>query len=131
MRRQGVIRPLRAGGPSVAVAGVSIAALLLVLAVATVTQRLPGWIWVWHGAASLLCFGLYAADKSAAQSGRWRTPESTLLGAGLIGGWPGAIVAQHLLRHKSGKAEFRAMFHTTVLMNLMALAALGWKGPGW
>jgi len=93
MRRHGArsSRPQR-GGPSLRVAGLSIAALLLVLIVATATHRLPGWIWAWHAAASLLCFALYAADKSAAQAGRWRTPESTLLTFGLIGGWPGAIV---------------------------------------
>lgn len=102
-------------------AGPSIAALLLVLIVATATHRLPGWIWAWHAAASLLCFALYAADKSAAQAGRWRTPESTLLTFGLIGGWPGAIAAHHLLRHKSVKPSFRAAFHLTVVVQPAAL----------
>lgn len=116
------------GGPSLRVAGLSIAALLLVLIVATATHRLPGWIWAWHAAASLLCFALYAADKSAAQAGRWRTPESTLLTFGLIGGWPGAIAAHHLLRHKSVKPSFRAAFHLTVVVQLAALSWLAWKG---
>lgn len=118
----------RRGGPSPAVAGLSIAALLLVLTAATATHRLPGWIWAWHAAASLLCFALYAADKSAAQAGRWRTPESTLLTAGLIGGWPGAIAAHHLLRHKSVKPSFRVAFHLTVAAELAALSWWAWLG---
>lgn len=121
-------RPQRGGGPSSAVAGLSIAALLLVLIAATASHRLPGWIWAWHAAASLLCFALYAADKSAARAGRWRTPESTLLTVGLIGGWPGGLAAQHLLRHKSAKPSFRAAFHLTVLVQLAALSWLAWKG---
>ena len=51
----------------------------------------------------------YAADKSAARAGRWRIPESTLLMLGLCCGWPGGIVAQQWLRHKSVKPSFRMM----------------------
>jgi uncharacterized membrane protein YsdA (DUF1294 family)/cold shock CspA family protein len=102
--------------------------LVALLVWGTRLQRLPDGLWLWYAGASLVCFSLYARDKSAARRRQWRTPETTLLGAGLIGGWPGAIVAQHLLRHKSVKAEFRMVFHATVLMNLMALAVLAWKG---
>jgi len=38
---------------------------------------------------SLLTFFVYGFDKHAAETGRWRTQESTLHLLALIGGWPG------------------------------------------
>jgi uncharacterized membrane protein YsdA (DUF1294 family) len=70
---------------------------------------------------SLATFLAYALDKSAAESGQWRTQESTLHIFGLAGGWPGAIFAQQLLRHKSKKREFQAVFWITVLINCGAI----------
>jgi len=67
--------------------------------------------------ASTLTFIIYAVDKSAAQRGAWRTSESTLHLLALAGGWPGALVAQQKLRHKSQKQSFRAVFWVTVLLN--------------
>ncbi len=77
-----------------------------------------------YALASAVCFFAYAADKSAARAGRWRIPERTLLMLGLCCGWPGAIVAQQWLRHKSAKRSFRLHFWLTVLANVAALAAL-------
>jgi uncharacterized membrane protein YsdA (DUF1294 family)/cold shock CspA family protein len=70
---------------------------------------------------SLAAFLAYALDKSAAERGRWRTQESTLHIFGLAGGWPGAILAQQLLRHKSSKQEFQTTFWLTVMLNGGAL----------
>ena len=50
--------------------------------------------------------------------------ESTLLAVGLFGGWPGAIVAQQLLRHKSSKVSFRLAFWATVVMNILGFILL-------
>lgn len=66
---------------------------------------------------SILAFSAYAADKSAARKNAWRTSESTLHMLGLVGGWPGALVAQQVLRHKSKKTSFRIVFWATVLIN--------------
>jgi len=74
--------------------------------------------------ASVITFLAYASDKSKAQRGDWRTPESTLHMFSLIGGWPGAAIAQQLLRHKSQKKEFRVGFWFTVLANSGALVWL-------
>jgi uncharacterized membrane protein YsdA (DUF1294 family)/cold shock CspA family protein len=71
--------------------------------------------------ASVITFLAYASDKSKAQRGDWRTPESTLHMFSLIGGWPGAAVAQQVLRHKSQKKEFRHGFWFTVIVNSGAL----------
>lgn len=67
--------------------------------------------------ASLITYALYAKDKSAAQTGSWRTPESTLHFFSLIGGWPGALIAQNKLRHKSKKISFRIVYWVTVMAN--------------
>jgi uncharacterized membrane protein YsdA (DUF1294 family) len=77
-----------------------------------------------YAVMSLLCFLAYAKDKSAARSGGWRTKESTLLILGLLCGWPGAVLAQQLLRHKSSKASFLWAFWATVVLNVAALLAL-------
>jgi uncharacterized membrane protein YsdA (DUF1294 family) len=66
---------------------------------------------------SPLTFLMYAKDKSAAKKGGWRTPESTLHLFSLFGGWPGALIAQQKLRHKSKKQPFRFVFWLTVLLN--------------
>ena len=72
-----------------------------------------------------VAFAMYRADKSAASiSGRRRTPESTLHTIDLLGGWPGALVARHVFRHKTIKQPFRTVFWLTVLANGAALAWL-------
>ena len=100
---------------------ISFSALLTLLVGA---GRLPLAVAVVYLVASLATFMAYALDKSAAQSGQWRTPERTLLWMGLIGGWLGAVVAQQLLGHKSTKREFQAFFWLTVIVNGGGLAWL-------
>ncbi len=77
-----------------------------------------------YAVMSFITFFAYAIDKSAAQRGRWRTSEGTLHIFALLGGWPGALVAQKTLRHKSRKVSFRVFFWATVLINCTALAWL-------
>lgn len=72
---------------------------------------------------SAVAFIAYAVDKSAARKNARRTPENTLHLLGLAGGWPGALVAQGLLRHKSSKRSFQMAFWLTVAVNC---GALGW-----
>lgn len=79
-------------------------------------------LWVYLG-ASVVTFITYAVDKWAARNDRWRTKESTLHVLALAGGWPGALVAQQILRHKSKKQSFQTAFWFTVAVNC---AALGW-----
>jgi len=67
---------------------------------------------------SLFTFIMYYVDKTAAQYGYWRIPESTLHFLSLAGGWPGALIAQQKLRHKSKKQPFRDYFWVTVILNV-------------
>ena len=110
VRRSIPIRPKsRAAGASTSNPIPLIIASLFVLLVvaATLAGRLPQAVILTYGVVSILTFLVYWHDKSAARSGQWRTQESSLLFLGLAGGWPGAVVAQILLRHKSGKRTFQ------------------------
>ncbi|WP_168626756.1 DUF1294 domain-containing protein [Cryobacterium sp. BB307] len=95
-------------------------------AIAALLMPLPTWIPAAYAIASLLCFVAYWKDKRAAGAGGWRTPESTLLSLGLLGGWPGGLIAQLAFRHKTQKASFRAAFWWTVVLNVAALGTLVW-----
>jgi uncharacterized membrane protein YsdA (DUF1294 family)/cold shock CspA family protein len=78
--------------------------------------------------ASLALFIVYAFDKSAAMNRRWRTSEATLHVCALLGGWPGALIAQRLFRHKSKKTEFQAATWFIVAGHVVLAIALaaGW-----
>jgi len=97
---------------------------LCAVGVSVMTGRLPAMIIIAYVTLSLFTFIAYALDKSAAQRGAWRTSESALHMLSLIGGWPGAVIAQQTLRHKSKKASFRIVLWATVLMNCAALVWL-------
>ena len=96
---------------------------LVVVAAAAFTGKLPKAVLALYLVASFIAFFAYAFDKSAALNNRWRTQESTLHLFALLGGWPGALVAQRLLRHKSKKTSFLAVFWSTVILNC---CVLGW-----
>ena len=105
------------------VAAVGSLIFLLVVVGLGVFGRLP-WALVWlYLGASIVAFIMYWLDKSAARNGYWRTKESSLLFCGLIGGWPGAFIAQRLFRHKSAKVDFQVRFWVTVFINM---GVLGW-----
>jgi uncharacterized membrane protein YsdA (DUF1294 family)/cold shock CspA family protein len=74
--------------------------------------------------ASFITFFVYARDKSAARRNARRTPEVTLHFLAFAGGWPGALLAQQFLRHKSIKAEFRSVFWATVVLNVLVFVVL-------
>jgi len=73
---------------------------------------------------SLVCYAVYAADKKAARRGRGRISEKVLLMLGLLGGWPGGLVAQRTLRHKTMKGSFQVAFWITAIVNTALLLAL-------
>jgi uncharacterized membrane protein YsdA (DUF1294 family)/cold shock CspA family protein len=79
--------------------------------------KLPLIVLIFYAVVSVVTFCLYAKDKSAAQSGKWRTTEKTLHLFSLLGGWPGAAIAQSHLRHKSTKFSFRIVYWLTVTIN--------------
>lgn len=80
--------------------------------------------------ASALSFFLYGWDKTAARGDRWRTQERTLHTFDLFGGWPGALVAREVFRHKTKKRSFVVTFWSTVVLNCAALAWLSTSSGG-
>lgn len=101
----------------------AVAAFVVLFALIATERDLPGWVIGLYVGTSVLTYLVYADDKSAAASGRWRTPEGSLLALGLIGGWPGAVVAQQTLRHKTRKMSFQLAFWGTVALNVTAFIA--------
>lgn len=102
----------------------AIALLFVVYMAVDMVWRVSAWFAFAYVAVSALAFGVYAVDKQAAAGNHRRVPENTLHLIALAGGWPGALVAQQVLRHKSSKAVFRATFWSTVVMNMLAFVAI-------
>ena len=102
----------------------AIPAFLLLYLVVSVMWRASWLVAAVYGVVSVITFIMYAIDKAAAQRGARRTPEKSLHMAALLGGWPGALLAQQMLRHKSSKAEFRTVFWVTVGLNVLGFLAL-------
>lgn len=101
-----------------------------VLALRRLTLLIDAWLLFGAaGALSVLTYLLYWIDKRRAQAGAWRTPESTLHFFELIGGWPGAFLAQRHLRHKIRKVRYQVVFWFIVVAHqLVALdSLLGWR----
>jgi uncharacterized membrane protein YsdA (DUF1294 family) len=74
--------------------------------------------------ASAIAFVLYGVDKAASQSNSRRVAENTLHLFGLLGGWPGALVAQRVFRHKTRKVSFQIVFWGTVVLNCAAVVGV-------
>lgn len=64
------------------------------------------WIIGVYAFMSAVAFFAYGIDKRRARLGRWRTKESTLHLLEALGGFPGALAAQVVFRHKRRKWSF-------------------------
>ncbi|TXH79808.1 DUF1294 domain-containing protein [Pseudoxanthomonas mexicana] len=123
------VAPARAAArrPGSALTGaVATLAYALLIAWAIHAGRLPLEVVFVPLVLSVITFVVYALDKHAAQTGRWRTPESTLHLLELAGGWPGAWIAQQTLRHKSRKPGYRVVYWMMVVLHAAALIAWCW-----
>ena len=96
----------------------------ILLGGSVVIEKLPSNIIGLFVLLSTITFITYWIDKSAAKNNRWRTSEATLHFLSLLGGWPGAYLAQNILRHKSIKKSFKNVFGLTVVLNLCGLVWL-------
>lgn len=73
---------------------------------------------------SVVTLGFYAWDKRQAKRRRWRVPEKRLHVLSLLGGWPGALLAQRWLEHKTIKSKFRVVFWLTVLSHIAVASGI-------
>lgn len=103
----------------------AVAVLFLALLTAlAIVGLVPALVPATAALASVAAILLYGKDKTASTTGAWRVSESTLHLVALFGGWPGALVAQQLFRHKTRKQPFRTIFWATVVLNCAGLALL-------
>ena len=116
--------------PADTAGSVALCAFALAYALAMFVRGVPAWVHVLYAATSLGSLALYGADKAAAVAGRGRVPERALHALGVAGGWPGAIVAQRLFRHKTRKRAFRVRFWLTVAANAVLAGALALHRAG-
>jgi uncharacterized membrane protein YsdA (DUF1294 family) len=83
----------------------AVAAFAVLCATAVLLWRLPPWVPAVYLALSAVTAVVYAVDKRAARARTHRVSENTLHVLALAGGWPGAVVAQQGLRHKTGRRK--------------------------
>ena len=86
---------------------VSFAIFAVLYAWATFRWGVHYYVLLGYLAISGWTYVMYMHDKTAAELGEWRVSEGGLHLLGLLGGWPGANLAQQFLRHKSKRASFR------------------------
>lgn len=101
-----------------------LAVFILSYLLASLLWHVPVLVAAVYGVMSITCFAAYAIDKRAARAQAWRTPEKTLWLMGLLCGWPGAVLAQQWLRHKTSKTSFQVVFWITVALNVAGFAWL-------
>ncbi|MFV3371385.1 DUF1294 domain-containing protein [Pseudomonas sp. NY15435] len=126
--------PARSPGKALAI----LAALLVLPIIGSVLWLKEGyfvWFLLLYPAFSALAFLAYWRDKRSAERNDWRTPEQSLHLLELLGGWPGAFLAQQVFRHKTRKLSFQLVFWAIVLLHqlfwidwLSGGRLLGWIG---
>ena len=85
---------------------------------------------IFLGAMSFLAFCLYGSDKRKAKKGKFRTPESVLLGFSFFGGALGGSLGMYVFRHKTKREHwyFRAVNILGLLWQIALAAFLFYKG---
>ncbi|KPV92955.1 hypothetical protein AN395_00081 [Pseudoalteromonas sp. P1-30] len=105
---------------------------LAVIWLAYLSQYLPVYIPIYApayiSALSLITFIMYAWDKRQAKQSAHkkvnRTPERTLQLLSLLGGWPGTLIAQQWLRHKSQKRRFIVVLWLCIVLNVASILSV-------
>lgn len=80
--------------------------------------RLPIIVPVGYWALSVVSVIAYGFDKAEARRGGQRLSENSLHLIAVLGGWPGALIAQQWFRHKTQKRSFRIVFWATAAINI-------------
>jgi len=83
-----------------------------------VFRKLPPAYFVIYLVMSIVTVVVYAMDKRKAVKSQWRIPEATLHLLELLCGWPGAMFAQVLIRHKNAKFSFQLVFWAMLIINI-------------
>jgi uncharacterized membrane protein YsdA (DUF1294 family)/cold shock CspA family protein len=126
-RHVGRVHPARARSPSdqtlkplplnARTAMVAVLSLVCLVAAATMAPLTP-LPFIAYPVFSSLAFLMYASDKLRAIRGNWRIPESSLHLVEAAGGWPGAYIAQQMMRHKTVKTSYQVTFWLIVSLHV-------------
>ena len=115
--------PRRIPRAAIAVAFLAVAVALMLMGIA------PALLTMVYLVMSAVSYIAYVLDKDAAgKRRRQRMPENTLHMLDTFGGWPGGLIAQQQMRHKTVKASFQTGFWISVAINLLGVAALWYSG---
>jgi uncharacterized membrane protein YsdA (DUF1294 family) len=108
---------MNSGGQSTAWPALLTAVLLILPAVALQKQGADlRWAGAYAAVMSALTYWAYARDKRSAEEGYWRISEANLHLLEMLGGWPGAFLAQRRMRHKCSKRSYQLYFWLIVLL---------------
>jgi uncharacterized membrane protein YsdA (DUF1294 family)/cold shock CspA family protein len=103
--------------------------VLVAVVAAAALGKLPAIVALLCVAMSVVSYLTYWYDKEVAGTRQRRVPEDMLHLLDLLGGWPGALIAQQQFRHKTVKTSFQGGFWMTVVISS---AAIGWAvHKGW
>jgi uncharacterized membrane protein YsdA (DUF1294 family) len=86
------------------------------------------WVAAWYATMSLATFAAFGLDKRRARRGTRRLSEDSLHLLELLGGWPGALVAQRLFHHKSRKLSYLLVLGVIVILHGVGWAIWAAKG---
>ena len=79
-----------------------------------------------YGCMSAWTLLMFTLDKRAAQLNERRIPEKKLHQLELWGGWPGALLALHLVRHKRRKSEYTRVLYLISALHCLGLLCILW-----
>lgn len=68
---------------------------------------------------SLVSFILFFIDKKRSTTGGWRIREYYLHLVELLGGWPGALLGQKFIRHKTKKFSYKIVLWLIILVHAL------------
>ena len=76
---------------------------------------------------NFVAFAAFGLDKAAAENGRRRIAEATLLRWAFFGGTPGAYAGRALFRHKTRKQPLCGRLHGIAVFQVIVIGAwIGW-----
>ena len=85
---------------------------------------------IYLAVVNLAAFALMGVDKLRAKRGAWRIPERTLFLPAILGGSPGAILGMQMFRHKTRHRQFMIGMPLILLVQMVIVGLLIWKGGG-
>ncbi|MCR9075898.1 MAG: DUF1294 domain-containing protein [bacterium] len=69
---------------------------------------------------------MHYADKRRAARGTRRIPERSLHSMELVGGWPGALLATRMIRHKTSKQSYMWKLYAIAILHAGGWMLLFW-----